>query len=288
MNQSVFFYILISFFCTGLISCKQAQNKNQDSKEDVSLTKAWKTPDTLNIPESVLFDSTKKLLYVSNINGKPTQKDGNGFISSLSLDGEILEYKLVEGLSAPKGMAISNGHLYVTDIDELVKINLKNYKIVDKYPVKEARFLNDVTSNSGNVYFSDMHTNKVHVLKNDVISTLLEDPRLSTTNGLFYYKDELYIGTNGIIFKFNIENNTLYPFIEDTDPVDGLVHYENEAFLFSNWKGKVFLGWTDSIITLIDKEAQGINAADIEFVKNKNMLLIPTFSDNRVVAYYLN
>jgi len=39
------------------------------------------------------------------------------------------------------------------------------------------------------------------------------------------------------------------------------------------------------IIELIDTTAMKINSADLEYIPNRNLLLIPTFFDNRVMAY---
>jgi len=43
----------------------------------------WKTDTVLRVPESVLFDRERNVLYVANIDGKPDGKDGNGFIRAL-------------------------------------------------------------------------------------------------------------------------------------------------------------------------------------------------------------
>src|SRR5262245_55231562 len=73
----------------------------------------------LNTPESVVHDTTGDVYLVSNINGSPVQKDGNGFISRVSPDGRIAEAKWIAGgvngvtLNAPKGMAIKGDTLFV-------------------------------------------------------------------------------------------------------------------------------------------------------------------------------
>ena len=41
--------------------------------------------------ESVLYDEKNDVLYVSNIDGAPDAKDGNGFISKISLDGSVIQ-----------------------------------------------------------------------------------------------------------------------------------------------------------------------------------------------------
>ncbi|NIP50113.1 MAG: hypothetical protein GWO08_21035 [Gammaproteobacteria bacterium] len=58
---------------------------------------AWVTEGLMN-PESVVYHPTSNSLYVSNVNGSPTEKDGNGFISRISLDGELPELKWLAGL----------------------------------------------------------------------------------------------------------------------------------------------------------------------------------------------
>ena len=74
-------------------------------------------------PESVLHDSGQDIYFVSNINGSPTAKDNNGFISRLKPDGAVENLKFIEGgkggvvLNAPKGLALHGDTLWVADID---------------------------------------------------------------------------------------------------------------------------------------------------------------------------
>jgi hypothetical protein len=49
----------------------------------IHLEKRWESDTTLKTPESVLFDPANKILYVSNINGDPWAKDGNGSIGKV-------------------------------------------------------------------------------------------------------------------------------------------------------------------------------------------------------------
>src|SRR3990172_7489526 len=73
-------------------------------------------------PESVLYDAAEDVYLVSNINGSPTAADGNGFISRIGPEGQVLALKWIDGtvsgvtLHAPKGMAIVGDTLYVADI----------------------------------------------------------------------------------------------------------------------------------------------------------------------------
>jgi DNA-binding beta-propeller fold protein YncE len=95
----------------------------------------WETPANLKNPESVAYAPKQNVLFVSNVNGKPDEKDQNGFISKISpYNGTIIDLNWVTGLNAPKGMAISNDNskLYVSDITDLVEIDIVNGKIIKR------------------------------------------------------------------------------------------------------------------------------------------------------------
>ena len=105
----------------------------------ITVEKKWQTDQILQVPESVTYDTQRNVLYVSNINGKPLEKDGNGFISIVKPDGIIENLKWVTGLNAPKGSALDGKNLYVTDIDELVQIDIETGKILKKYPAADVQ-----------------------------------------------------------------------------------------------------------------------------------------------------
>ena len=87
----------------------------------------------LDGPESAVLDAAQGVIYVSNVNGDASAADGNGYIAKLSLKGEILDKEWVTGLNAPKGLALHDGKLYVSDIDELAVIDTASGKITAKH-----------------------------------------------------------------------------------------------------------------------------------------------------------
>src|SRR5690349_3801085 len=103
-----------------------------------SLQKAWETDTVFTTVESTLYDPSGNIIYTSNIEGDASKKDGKGSIGKLKPDGTVINARWVNGLNAPKGMALLGGKLYVADIDELVEINLSDGKISRHYPVKGA------------------------------------------------------------------------------------------------------------------------------------------------------
>ncbi|MCZ8217420.1 MAG: hypothetical protein O9262_14340 [Cyclobacteriaceae bacterium] len=100
-------------------ACQPAKKEEKVETKIPTLTLKWETDTVLTTCESVIYDSTNQVLYVANINGQPTDKDGNGFIAKLGLDGKIVQAQWVTGMDAPKGMGIYNGKLFVSDIKRI-------------------------------------------------------------------------------------------------------------------------------------------------------------------------
>lgn len=256
--------------------------------EAQSLEKLWTTPNGLQTPESVLYDEDSDVIYVSNINGDPAEKDGNGFISILSPSGKIKDLEWVKKLNAPKGMAIYEGKLYVADIDQLVEIDIEKGKIVEKYDAPGAVFLNDVAAcTNGMIFVSDTRTAKIHALHQGEFKVWLEGKPLEAPNGLLTEKGKLYIGDNNI-YVADILTKKVDMVVENAGGVDGLEMDNDGNLVFSNWPGRIFLHKNGKNIKLLDTTADEINSADIDFVHKLDEILVPTFYKNHVVAYKAN
>lgn len=253
------------------------------------LTKTWETPATLKVPESVYFDSVRQVIYVSNVAGSPTDKDGIGFISKISPDGKILELEWVTGLNAPKGMGLSGGYLYVSDINRIVKISIASGKIAGQVEITGSQFLNDIaTDKNGNVYVSDMNGNAIYIIKKDKYELFLKSEKITGVNGLYVAGEQLLAGLEDRIVSINLNTREIKDFIINTGGIDGLVPDGLGNYLISDWLGNVHLvNQKKEKIKLLDTTPVNMNAADIDFVTVKKLLLVPTFSDNRVVAYEL-
>lgn len=281
--------MLFVFFLAGAIFNLMTWAQEKQVFQSEKLIKLWETAQTLQVPESVCHDPVNNILYVANVNGKPTDKDDNGFISKLSPEGKIIELKWVTGLNAPKGMGIYQGKLYVTDIDRVAAIDISSGKILKFFDFPEAQFLNDIDIDSkGNVYISDMMSARVYRISEEKMEIWLDDEMLSGPNGLFIEGNELLIGCKKIV-RANLSTGKFSVWVDDTGGIDGLEAVGDGRYVFSDWQGNVYLVSKDkSIEKILDTTPAGINAADIEFIPSKMLLLVPTFSDNRVMAYKLN
>lgn len=250
-----------------------------------SFDKVWETEQILKTPESVMFDAARNQIYVSNINGKPLDKDNNGFISILNVDGSVKQLKWITGINAPKGMSLNDSLLYVTDIDRIHVIDVDAGKIIKTVDVEGAVFLNDMAHDQlGMVYISDMKTNKIMVYNGTEVKLWLEDPQLISPNGLCFHKGYLFVGTSNQLLKVDPTDKNIRVYVDETGGIDGLVWVGGSKFVISDWSGRVMLVNQYDKIVLQNTAEANIQAADLGFIPDKNLILIPTFFDNRVVA----
>lgn len=284
--------ILILSGCKESKKEESEENKSTEAVEEVKkaqLTHLWTTDTLLTTNESVIYDKKRDILYVSNIAGKPDSLDGKGFISKLDLMGKIIDTMWIEGLDAPKGMGIIEDTLYVTDVDDVVKINIETSEILKKYPIEGSEFLNDITTGKdGKVYISDSNKGDIHVLENDKI-TLVQDS-LAGPNGLLIDNDKFLVALWGekTLNTFNPETGEMTKRTDSINNADGIVAVGDGSYLVSSWNGQVHLvneDWSKEL--LLDTTSDEINAADIEYVSDKNILLVPNFFKNTVTAYKL-
>lgn len=270
---------------TMVFACLTAAGNGIVSAQTV--TKKWATKKLFRNPESVLYDRDRDILYVANINGEPSEKDGNGFISKLGLDGEIIALKWVTGLNAPKGMGVFNGKLYVADIDRVVEINTEKGKVIGEYTSPKARFLNDISvHSSGIVYISDNWINTIFRLRGGRLEPWLESNQFNLPNGLWAEEDRLLIGMDNAVLHVDYQKKNVTNFIMETGFIDGLVATGDGGYLVSDFHGAVHIVRPgEKAIKILDTSKDEIMAADIDFIIYKRLLLVPTFFDNRVMAY---
>ncbi|MBU1011804.1 MAG: gluconolaconase [Bacteroidetes bacterium] len=275
--------LLILVFCNSYYSSlPQSRIANLPIFEQL-----WVSEKSFKCPESVIYDEVNNVVYISNINGDPSEKDGNGFISRLNPCGTIEKLKWITGLNAPKGMGLYQNKLYVADINEVIEISVNEGKVVRRYKANTASFLNDVAiSENGDIYISDTKNNVVFCLKNGKMEQWLSSGQLNSPNGLLAEKGFLLIGCDGYLIKAEYTNKKISRFITDTDYIDGIVSIDKGFYLVSDFLGVVNLVHPDiKRAMIIDLSSKGMMAADIDLIKKDNILLIPTFEDNRVVAY---
>ncbi len=252
-----------------------------------SLTRLWATDSVLKVPESVLFDGTNQVLYVSNIDGNPGEKDGKGSIGKLGLDGKIITIDWVTGLNAPKGMALVKNMLWVADLDEMAVIDIASGKIVRKIKLPGAEFLNDVTATpEGVVYVSDSKTKMIHKIEKNRASIFLAN--LQAPNGVLALSGKLYLLDKGALWVAGNSKNMIKIADGLDGNADGLEHVGGNDFIATCWEGSVYyISGNGDVQKMLDTRDQKINAADIGYNAKDKIVYVPTFFKNSIVAYQL-
>lgn len=257
----------------------------------------WET-DGFDAPESVVRDGG--VLYLSNVNGSPTEANGKGYISKLSPDGDVLEKEWVGGLNAPKGLGLHDGKLYVADINEVAVIDTKTGKILKTYEAPGASFLNDVTVHEdGRVFVSDMLENQIWLLEDGKLSLWLEDDALENPNGLIAEDGRLVVASWGVPNKdFSTDVPGTLKLVDyeskkvqklGDKPVgnlDGLQPDGNGGFLVTDWfNGGLFHIAPDGAAEKLLDLNKG--SADLLVTDGGRLAIIPMMLDNKVAAYKL-
>ena len=116
----------------------------------------------------------------------------------------------------------------------------------------------------------------------------LRGDEISMPNGLCIEGDRLLVGNSGdgTIKRVDLTTRSIAVVAAAGSGIDGLRNYVKHGYIVSDWKGKTsLLSGNDESIVLVDTTEEGINAADLEFIDEEQLLVIPTFYDDRVVAY---
>jgi sugar lactone lactonase YvrE len=305
--------IIIILLATN-VTITNAQQQQQ--RTTTKIEKVWETPTELKTPESVIYEPNENVLFVSNIDGPPDRKDKQGFISKVSpLNGSIIELNWVTGLDAPKGMTIINNNnnklLYVSDITDLLEIDINSGKIINRYNAPGSAFLNDVSSdNQGHIYVSDTVMNIIYRLdtkslrnssnNNTSLQVWLQTPELNGPNGLYFdnTNNKLIVVSFGAFSKpggsikvVDLQNHTISSLGKEGTaiPIGGLDGIEADTtgrhyYVTDGAAGKLYV--VDSNGTgyeTLDLQKQG--TADLGVILDQDIIIIPMIQDNKLEAY---
>jgi hypothetical protein len=253
--------------------------------------------------------------FVSNIDGNPSQRDGNGFIARVhpdSLDHPNLDF--VRGgrpgitLHAPKGMAIVGDTLWVADIDAVRAFNRRTGRQYGAVELASAGavFLNDIARGPGDtLYVTDtgIHfeangtmthpgPDRLFALAGRTVSVAVEGTILSGPNGAVWDS----VGGRLLVAPFSGPTLLAWtPAGRAPNPrrlaagpgsFDGLALLADRRVLITSWAdSSVYAMQGDSVMTRL---ITGVEApADLGVDTRRNRLLVPLFNQNRVVVYEL-
>jgi hypothetical protein len=243
-------------------------------------------------PESVYWDAASRSWYVSNVSGKEDEKDGRGWISRLDASGKVLEDRWVDGLNSPHGIRVRGEVLYVSDIDELVVIDVPGARIRTRLAAPGAKFLNDVAVGpAGEVYVSDTIGNAIYrcALACEVF---VRSEKLECPNGLLVegrrllvaawgtITDPVTFGTStpGRLLAVDLKTKTIEP-LGNGRPVgnlDGLEKYGADYLVTDFTAGKLLRVSKSGVATVLKDGFK--DSADIGYDPARKIVAVPEMS----------
>jgi len=257
--------------------------------------------DVFATPESVVYDADADVYLVSNVNGDPFDRDGNGFISRVLPDGEVERARWIEGsangvaLHAPKGMALKGDTLFVADLDTIRAFDRRSGEPMGAVGVPGATFLNGLAVGpDGTLYASDSGlssgyapsgTDAVYAIRDGVPVALATGTALAHPNGLLVHGDSVYVAP--------LDASTILAVLPDgsvtsvhavpAGALDGITRMPDGSLLVSSWEGEAVYrirpnGEVEAAVPSVD------TPADIGFDDRRGRVLIPVFAGDAVEA----
>lgn len=257
-----------------------AQETIKESRQPV-----WRL-DGLSDPESVALADDGRTLYVANVAGEGDVRDDNGFISRINTSGKLLQRVWVGGLDAPKGAIVAGGKLYVSDIDDLVEIDVAAAKVVARYPAPGATFLNDVAvAPDGTVLVADSGTGRIFALKGGAMTVWSTAAELKSVNGLLAEPDRLLVTTmEGKLLSMDYRSRAAKVLATGLGQADGVARADGDNYLVGEWPGRLFYVTPDGgSKAILDSRAEGRYIND--FIKVGDLVIVPNWKPGSVTAY---
>lgn len=222
----------------------------------------------LKTPESARYDATQDLWFVSNINGNPSQKDGNGFIVRFTAEGVAMDSTpFIESgkngvtLNAPKGMALVGDTLWVADIDAVRAFNARTGTPIASLEIKGSTFLNDVVAGpDGSVYITD-------------------------TGVRFDDKDQMtHPGPDGIVQVSGRQSKRVVTFAGQPGPNGIAYDASGQRFLVNAFASTTFFTWKPGMATA-DSIGVGAGAGDGLEVLPDGRVLYTSWADSSLSEF---
>ena len=279
---------------------KSDQNKTSSSGTPVKAASIG----GFQTPESVKWDSGQDVYFVSNINGSPNAKDGNGYITRLGPAGMVMDSAFMKGLNAPKGMALVHDTLWVADIDQVRAFDARTGALVATVPVPGAIFLNDIAAApDGSLYVTDTAirfaangtvshsgTDQIFRIAPDrKVSVAIKSDSLGRPNGITWDAANqrfivLPFGANSVL-AWKPGETTVTRLFGGPGQFDGVEITRDGAIWVTSWADSSVYRYANG---------QGRNAikgvpspADIGYDAKRNRILIPVLTGNRVEIWQL-
>jgi sugar lactone lactonase YvrE len=290
----------------ALAACGSADQPATDAADSAALsTVPAKVGEVggLSVPESALFDATRNVWYIANINGVPNDAVNNGYITRVSADFARIDTLFIAGerngvqLDAPKGMALVGDTLWVADITKVRAFDVNTGAPIATVDVPGAVFLNDITLGAqGTLYISDTGIrfapdgmshpgpDRIFQLTGRTVNEAIRFEGAPGPNGLLF--DEatgrvlVVPFASGSIFEWTPGNATADSVAAGPGSFDGVVRLADGRVLVSSWADSTVHVLAGGALTPL---ITGVpSPADIGVDAKAGIVAVPLFEAGRV------
>lgn len=263
---------------TALLLLAMACAHSQPEPDEADI--AWIAEGEFCEPETVLPLPDDTLL-VSNV--CDFRQRGTGFLTLLDGDGNVLDWRIVEGLDAPLGMALSGDQLYVVDMNRIIVFRWPGYEQLEKIEL-DTKVANDVAvSTDGTIYVTDTADHKVIKIEPDGTQSLLTGhARFQGANGIELSGKHLYIGGQRL-WQVDLENESVETIGPDwLSDIDGIEFESDGTLQVTPVAGPLIRYRSDEDYEVL--RGEGVSSANHGYSGKLKLALVPTGYDNTVIA----
>ena len=239
---------------------------------------AWIVDGEFCEPETVLPLPDDTLL-VSNV--CVSKSIGEGFLTLISADGEVLDWRVVDDLDAPLGMALVDSLLYVVDNNQVKIFEWPGFDHRSTIAL-DTKVANDIAvSRDRTMYVTDTARHEVVVVTPELgLSLVTGEARFKGANGIHINDDDLYVGGE-YLWHVDLRDGTVTRIGPDwLIDIDGIEMEPDGTLQITPVAGPLVRLAAEIEILGGD----GISSANHGYAENLKLALIPTGYDNTVIA----
>ncbi len=286
-------YLTFVFLTCFLISCstQQEQRKSADFKTVLDTSSILFSVTNLNEPEAVRFDPDQNVFFISNFNGGGNDRDGNGFITKVDAEGNVIDTTFMTGteefpLHAPRGMFNQGNSLFAADVDGVHEFNIKTGEQISFFDFKEFEpgFLNDISSDgNGTLFVTDTGKPIVYSIKDGTVEVFLDELPVYP-NGITYdSKNQEFVLApwrgDSLFYSFDMDRNVAESYEFEGGFFDGLEFSDGMLLVATQSDSTIKIHDGKSSRTLIKTAGR---PADIGIDTTNKIIAVPYIALDRV------
>jgi hypothetical protein len=241
---------------------------------------AWVARGGFCEPETVLALPDETLL-VSNVCDFRTA--GDGYLSLLDRHGQALDWRVLEGLDSPLGMAMHDNKLHLIDNNQLKVFAWPDYELLETTTLITTVANDLAIADDGTIFITDTAKHQViKILPWGSQSVFTGEARFKGANGAAIKGTHLYIGGERL---WRVDLDSLS--VETIGPqwladIDGIEFEPDGTLQLTPVGGPLVRYRGDEDIEVIS--GPGVSSANHGFAASLDLALIPTGYDNTVIA----